>query len=93
MQKAKAPLGNLFENTGALSSDFSVEAVRRGRGISLTVSGVIAISELTETCVALKSHKANLSVLGKCISLTVFDGRVVEIDGVIRSLEFSYGKK
>ena len=93
MQKAKSALSTLFENRGLLSSDFSLEAVRRGRGISLTVSGVVAISELTDTNVVLKSHKARLLITGKSISLAVFEGRVVEIGGIIQSVEFSYGKK
>lgn len=93
MQKAKSSASALFENGRSLSSDFSIEAVRTGRGISLTVSGIVGISELTDTEVVLKSHRAKLSVTGKKLSLTVFEGRVVEIDGVIQNLEFSYGKK
>lgn len=93
MQKAKSSASALFENGRLLSSDFSIEAHRTGRGISLTVSGIVGISELTDTEVVLKSHRAKLSVTGKKLSLTVFEGRVVEIDGVIQNLEFSYGKK
>ena len=92
MLKLKNPISEILERGEGLISDFSMTAMRTGRGICLSVTGVVAISQLTETEVVLKSHRAILNIYGKKLVLTVFENKTVEVVGVIKDLEFSYGK-
>ena len=76
---------------GALSS-FHLEAKRLGGGMSLTVFGVIGVSEFTNNEIFLLSHKARVRIFGERLALITLENRIVEVRGKISGVEFSYGK-
>ena len=77
---------------GASLSPFSLSAVRCGRGLSLTVSGVVGISELSGEAVTLAAHGARLCITGSYLSVDIFEERRVEISGKVEDIRFLYGK-
>lgn len=86
-------LGELLRDGGeAFVSKFYLEAKRSAYGMTLTVSGVIAIPELTESCIRLSSHTARCIVIGSRLRIDVFKNHTVEIMGKVEDVRFVYGK-
>lgn len=77
---------------GASISKFHIEADRTSKGMSILISGIVAISELTPEAVCLKSHSGRIDLDGKRMTLSVFENGTVEVVGRIESLRFTYGK-
>ena len=71
---------------------FSLEASRVGRGVSLAISGVIGISDYSESEILLKSHGGKIRVCGQRLMLSIYEDKTAEIVGRIEEISFGYGK-
>lgn len=71
---------------------FSLEASRVGRGVSLAISGVIGISDYSESEILLKSHGGKIRVFGQRLMLSIYEDKTAEIVGRIEEISFGYGK-
>lgn len=71
---------------------FSLEASRVGRGISIVLSGVIGISDYSESEILLKSHGGKIKVCGQRLMLSIYEDNTAEIVGRIEEICFGYGK-
>ena len=69
-----------------------IEIRKSSRGSVAVVSGVVSISEYTESAVELCSHSGRICFLGEALSISVMEGRVVEIYGRITEVRLGYGK-
>ena len=74
------------------SSAFHMEIKKSSRGAVAVVSGVMSVSEYTDSQVELLSHSGRMCVLGECLEVSVLEGRVIEIFGKITEVKFSYGR-
>ena len=74
------------------SSGLSLEIRKTKLGAGVLLSGVIGISELTDSSITVLSHFGRVHFSGECLVLSVFSERTVEIIGKITGVEFSYGK-
>ena len=70
----------------------AIELRKTKLGAVAVVSGVISVSELTDSTVLLATHSGRVRFVGEELVMSVFSGRTVEILGKIISVEFSYGK-
>ena len=75
-----------------LETGLSIEFRKTKMGAVAVVSGVLSVSELTDSSLLLATHSGRVRFVGEGISMSVFSGRTVEILGKITSVEFSYGK-
>jgi hypothetical protein len=66
---------------------FSVEISRKGRGIAVTVSGVISIIELQDQKCVFKVRGANISIKGENLSVSIFENSTCEITGAVKGIE------
>ncbi len=67
---------------------FWVEIGRKGNGISITVNGVISITELGEQRCVFKVRGANISINGENLTVGIFENNTCEISGVVKGIEF-----
>ena len=73
-------------------SSFHIEIKKSSRGAVVVISGVMSISEYTEGKIEVLSHSGRLMLIGESLSLSVLEGRVVEIFGRITEVRLGYGK-
>ena len=73
-------------------SQFHLEADRCSAGMCMTLSGVVALTELSDESVTLKSHGGCVNVRGKRLKICVFENKTVEIKGKVAEVAFVYGK-
>lgn len=73
-------------------SPFHLEADRSARGITLSVGGARAISDLTPGSVSLRLRFGTLCVRGRELSLAIYENSTAEIAGIIETVEFIYAK-
>ena len=73
-------------------SRFHLEARRSVKGMSVIVGGVIGISDFSDETVLLKSHSGKIKVKGKYLSISIYEGGVIERLGKVEDISFSYGK-
>lgn len=73
-------------------SSFHLEANRSRRGLSLLVGGIIGISDFSDESVMLMSHSGRVTVLGRRLSICVYENNTVEISGRVEDINFTYGK-
>ena len=78
--------------TKAKPPSFSMEASRIGGGISIALSGVIGISDYSESEILLKSHGGKIRICGKRLMLSIYEDNTAEIVGRIEEIGFGYGK-
>lgn len=71
---------------------FHLEADRCTRGMSLLIGGIIGISDFTDECAVLMSHSGRITVLGKRISICIYENKTVEVSGRVEDIRFTYGK-
>ena len=77
---------------GARPPAFNMEASRVGRGISVVLSGVIGISDYSETEILLKSHGGKIRINGQRLMLSIYEDNTAEIVGRIEEIGFGYSK-
>lgn len=75
-----------------IMSGLHVECERSARGMTLTASGIIGVSEISDETICLKSQGGRIYVLGHRLTVTVLEGGCVEISGKIEGMRFGYGK-
>ena len=79
-------------NTPKPSVSFHLEADRCSRGMSLVLSGIIGVSDFSESLIQLQSHGGRIVIGGTKLFLCVYDGGCVEIVGKVEEVRFKYGK-
>jgi hypothetical protein len=91
MTKIKNPFSGIGYIESALS-DFCIEIRRSKRGMTVQISGVISVFELTEETVGILTPRARVYISGKKLLLSVFECRRVEVCGKVEDVCFKYGK-
>ena len=76
----------------SISFPFHIDIDKAHRGLSLSCSGVKGISELSDVGILIKLSFAELKIVGKGLSISVFEDKCVEIIGKISEVCFIYGK-
>ena len=76
----------------ASRSAFHVEMKKSSRGAVAVISGVMSIGEYTEESIEILSHSGRIHVLGDSLTVSVLEGRVIEVYGVITEVRLGYGK-
>ena len=79
------------DNRRGLSS-FHLEADRSGSGLTLILSGIIGISDFSDSFILLKGHGGRICVQGKKLFINVYENETVEIVGRVEDIIFKYGK-
>ena len=79
------------ERTNGLSS-FHLEADRSRSGLSVVLSGIIGISDFSDSFIDLKGHGGRVSVHGKKLFISVYENGSVEIVGRVEEIVFKYGR-
>ena len=86
--KKKTTLSNA---TRGLSS-FHLEADRSRGGLTIVLSGIIGISDFSDSFIYLKGHGGRISVSGKGLFINLYENENVEIVGRVEDIAFKYGK-
>lgn len=73
-------------------STFHIEMKKSSRGAVAVISGVMSIGEYTEHNVELLSHSGRIHLCGDSLTISVLEGRVVEVYGIITEVKLGYGK-
>ena len=73
-------------------SAFHLEADRSRGGLSLVLSGIIGITDFSDSFIHLKGHGGRISVHGKKLFINVYENTSVEIVGIVEEIVFKYGK-
>ena len=68
--------------------DFHMEADRVTTGISVSVSGVLSITDFNESFALLKLRRGNLKISGSGLAICVYENKIVEISGKVAIIEF-----
>lgn len=76
----------------ASRSAFHVEMKKSSRGAVAVISGVMSIGEYTEESIEILSHSGRIHVLGDSLTVSVLEGRVIEVYGVITEVRLGCGK-
>ena len=77
----------------AVHTSAVLEIRKSSRGATLSVVGVIGVTELSDESISLASHSGRLDVRGSGLVLSVFENKCVEVSGKIEGLELGYGKR
>ena len=73
-------------------SAFHIEMKKSSRGAVAVISGVMSIGEYTDTGVELLSHSGRIALLGESLAISVLEGHVIEVYGLITEVRMKYGK-
>ena len=73
-------------------SSFHIEMKKSSRGAIAVISGVMSIGEYTDCSVELLSHSGRINLIGEALTISVLEGRVVEVYGMITEVRLGYGK-
>lgn len=76
----------------ASRSAFHIEMRKSSRGAVAVVSGVMSVGEYTEECIEILSHSGRVHLRGNSLTISVLEGRVIEVYGVITEVRLGYGK-
>ena len=82
---------NTKKNKKGLSS-FHLEADRSRQGLSVVLSGIIGISDFSDSFIDLKGHGGRVSVHGKKLFISLYENGSVEIVGRVEEIVFKYGR-
>ena len=88
--KKSIKLSTILESV--LRSSFHIEMKKSSRGAVAVISGVMSVGEYPENSVALLSHSGRINLLGESLGISVLEGRVIEVYGIITEVRFGYGK-
>ena len=89
--KEKTKSSSYSKISAALSS-FHLEADRSTKGMSVILSGVIGISDFSDSSIHLLSHSGRIVVNGQKLFICVYENNSVEIVGKVEGVVFKYGK-
>ena len=90
-EEAKTKSDVIKEMPRGLSS-FHLEADRSRAGLSVVLSGIVGISDFSDSFIHLKGHGGRISVHGKKLFISVYENGSVEIVGRVEEIVFKYGK-
>ena len=76
----------------ASRSAFHIEMKKSSRGAVAVISGVMSVGEYTEECIEILSHSGRVHLRGTSLTISVLEGRVIEVYGVITEVRLGYGK-
>lgn len=77
-----------LENLKRYQTGFHIEADRLMSGISVSVSSVSSIIDFTTESAVLKMKKGKIRISGECLTLTIYENKIVEISGKVGNIEF-----
>ncbi len=80
------------KKTPPLPSGFFLNAERKARGMRISLGAVVSIAEFSHEEILLVSHGGKIKITGTELSVSVFEGRCVEIYGRVKEIVFLYGK-
>ena len=90
-EEEKTKIDNLKKSTKGLSA-FHLEADRSCQGLSVVLSGIIGISDFSDSFIDLKGHGGRVSVHGKKLFISLYENGSVEIVGRVEEIVFKYGR-
>lgn len=70
-----------------------LEADMFGKGLSLIISGVVGISEMSGNEIKLLLKFGSITITGNNIKIDVFESKTLHLSGIIDSIFFSKNKK
>lgn len=73
-------------------SAFHLEADRSRSGLTIVLSGIVGISDFSDSFILLKGHGGRICVQGKRLFINVYENETVEIVGRVEEIIFKYGK-
>ena len=73
-------------------SAFHIEIKKSSCGAVAVISGVMSIGEYTDGCIELLSHSGRIRLGGESLAISVLEGRVIEVYGIITEVKLGYGK-
>ena len=73
-------------------SSFHVEIDKTRTGYGVVSSGVIRIREVSENKISLKCKEGVVSVLGRRLSISLYENKTVEISGKIEEITLGNSK-
>lgn len=76
----------------ASRSAFHLEMKKSSRGAVAVISGAMSIGEYTEQSVEILSHSGRIRICGDSLVISVLEGRVIEVYGIITEVKLGYGK-
>lgn len=76
----------------ASRSAFHIEMKKSSRGAVAVISGVMSVGEYTEESIELLSHSGRIKLCGESLAISVLEGRVIEVYGIITEVKLGYGK-
>ena len=83
---------NISSASFPVTSPFHIEIDRTPKGMSISCSGVKGISEFSDAEIKLKMTSFTLQISGKKLSMTVFEGKCIEIIGKPEEVKFIYAE-
>jgi hypothetical protein len=78
--------------TSVARSSFHIEMRKSSRGAVAVISGVMSIGEYTDSVIELLSHSGRIAIIGESLGVSVLEGRIVEVYGIITEVKLGYGK-
>ena len=66
---------------------FHIDADAFGNGMTVTVSGIVGVTEFSDGEIRLITSRVRLIIKGSSINLRIFEGNTVEISGNVLSIE------
>lgn len=73
-------------------SSFHLEADRSRQGLSVVLSGIIGITDFSDSYIQLKGHGGRVGVYGKKLFISLYENGSVEIVGKVEEIVFKYGR-
>ena len=83
---------SVYSKISSAVSSFHLEADRSTNGMSVILSGVIGISDFSDSSIHLLSHSGRIVVNGQKLFICVYENNSVEIVGKVEGVVFKYGK-
>lgn len=80
------------KDLGAGLSSFHLEAQRGLNGMRVNAGGIIGVCDFNSAMIQLQSHGGRIIIGGENLTLSVLEGRNVEIIGRVEEISFRYGK-
>ncbi len=82
----------LLPRSGAELAPILLEMRKSSRAASVSVGGVIGVTELSASEIALSSHLGRIVMRGEGLRLTVYANRTAEVSGRITEVELGYAR-
>ncbi len=76
-----------------ISPGFHLEADGRGKGVSVLISGVVGVRELSESEISVVTRSESFTVKGELLSVSVLESNRIRLSGILDSISFAKRKK